>query len=173
VAPRALNVDTLDRGSAGFYALSALRSDATPLERRQDGIAVAARRLGAGRVIQVGFDESWRWRMAGAPGAEAAHRDWWSRIVGSIAYAPVVREAPAAPAGADTRSLRSASSHPERSEGSALSAPLALVIDRLGPPRAAAPADFERWSPDSRILLALMLVLLLIEWTSRRLRGAR
>jgi hypothetical protein len=157
VAPRALNVDTLDRGSAGFYALSTLRSDATPLERRQDRVAVAARRVGAGRVIQVGFDESWRWRMAGGPGGEGAHRDWWSRIVGSVAYAPVVRSEKAAltPAGA------------------ALDAPLALLVDRLGPPRAAAPADFERWSPDSRILLALMLALLLVEWTSRRLRGAR
>jgi hypothetical protein len=151
VAPRALNVDTLDRAAAGFYALSALRMDATPLERRQDRIAVAARRVGAGRVIQVGFDESWRWRMAGAPGAEAAHRDWWSHIVGSVAYAPVI----------------------ESKAESAFQSPLAYVIARLGPPRAAAPADVRRWSPDSRILLALMLVLLLVEWMSRRLRGAR
>ena len=170
VAPRVLNVDTLDRGSAGFYALSALRSDATPLERRQGGIAVAARRLGVGRVIQVGFDESWRWRMAGAPGAEAAHREWWSRTVGSVAYAPVVRTGQAGPS---RRSGRQEGGHPERSEGSAFSAPLPLLIDRLGPSRAAAPADIERWSPDSRILLALMLLLLLVEWTSRRLRGAR
>jgi hypothetical protein len=118
-------------------------------------------------VIQVGFDESWRWRMAGAPGAETAHRDWWSRIVGSVAYAPVIEKAG-----------RQTSSHPERSErvpasvGAAVAAPLSYLIDQLGPPRAA-PADVERWSPDSRILLAVMLVLLLVEWTSRRLKGAR
>ena len=162
VAPRALNVDTLDRAAAGFYALSALRVDATPLERRQDRIAVAARRVGAGRVIQMGFDESWRWRMAGAPGAETAHRDWWSRIVGSVAFAPLVSNEKAAPTDAVPATV-----------GAAFDVPVAMLIDRLGPPRAGPPADVQRWSPDSRILLALMLVLLLVEWTSRRLRGAR
>jgi hypothetical protein len=154
ITPRVPRTDTLDRGAAGFYALSSLRPDATPLERRQDRIAVAARRIGAGRVIQVGFDESWRWRMAGAAGSEAAHREWWSRIVASVAYAPSVRG-------------------PEQREGPAFSSPLATLIDRLGSPRPAAPANFQRWTPDSRVLLAIMLTLLLIEWISRRLRGAR
>jgi hypothetical protein len=157
IVQRATTSDTVDRGATGFYALSSLRADATPLERRQNRVAVAARRVGAGRVIQLGFDESWRWRMAGAPGSEAAHRAWWTNIVGSVAY----------------------SSHPERSEGSAvrdrstMSAPLATLVDRLGAARPSPPANFERWTPDSRLLLALMLALLLIEWTSRRLRGAR
>jgi hypothetical protein len=164
IAPRAVASDTLDRASAGFYALTSLRGDAIPLERRENRIAVAARRVQAGRVIQVGFDESWRWRMAGAPGAEASHRAWWSQIIGSVAYAP---------------------SHPEPfaslegrlREGSAfsrpLSAPVAMLVDRLGPARAAAPANIQRWSPDNRILLTIMLACLLIEWVSRRLRGAR
>jgi hypothetical protein len=163
INPRATRTDTLDRGSAGFYALSSLRAGATPLERRQDRIAVAAQRVGAGRVIQVGFDESWRWRMAGGAGSEAAHREWWSRIVGAVVYAPPSHPEPFVAALLEGR-LR---------EGSALSAPLATLIDRLGPGRTAAPANFERWTPDSRVLLALMLTLLLIEWISRRLRGAR
>jgi hypothetical protein len=100
----------------------------------------------------VGYDESWRWRMAGGPGSEAAHREWWTRAVGSVAYAPV------------RAVLRTATGD---------AAPLARLIDDMGPAAAAPPASRSATSPDARVLLAAILLLLVAEWASRRLRGAR
>jgi hypothetical protein len=139
--------DTIGLGTTGYFPVASLRDDAIALERRAPGVAIAARRIGAGRVIQSGYDDSWRWRMAGAPGSEAAHRDWWSRVVSSVAYAPV---------GANARSF---------------DAPVASLFGRLGPPRPAPVAS--RGTIDPRLMLALILLLLLVEWTSRRLRGLR
>jgi len=146
--------DTLDRASAGFYPVASLRRDAIAVEHRGEAVAVAVRRVGAGRVVTVGFDESWRWRMAGAPGADAAHREWWSQIVTSVAYASQ---------GARTTT----------GSTSAGGAPLARLVQEMGPPRDGDRPPVQLWSPDPRILLALVLLLLLVEWASRRLRGAR
>jgi hypothetical protein len=141
--------DTIGLGTTGFFPVASVREDAVAIDRRSAGVAVAARRVGAGRVVQIGYDDSWRWRMAGATGSEAAHREWWSRVVSSIAYAP----------GTFAGQPRS------------FDAPVAMLFGRLGPPRPA-PAP-SRANIDPRILLAIMLVLLLVEWTSRRLRGLR
>jgi hypothetical protein len=86
--PAALPVDTIGLGATGFYPVTSLGSGGIALERRPGGVSMAARRIGAGRVIQVGYDDSWRWRMAGGQGSDAAHRVWWSRLVSSVAYAP-------------------------------------------------------------------------------------
>ncbi|MDB4874615.1 MAG: hypothetical protein JWM41_1061 [Gemmatimonadetes bacterium] len=145
--------DTIGLGSTGFYPVSALRNDGVVLERRSSGIAVAARRVGAGRVIEIGYDDSWRWRMAGAAGSERAHREWWSRVVGSVAY---VGEAAASGA-----ALRDES------------APLARLVDRLGPARAVADAGGGSSWITTRLLMTLIMLLLLAEWASRRLRGLR
>jgi hypothetical protein len=148
--------DTVRLGSTGFYPVS-LKDDGIALEKRTDGIAVAARRVGAGRVIQIGYDDSWRWRMAGANGSERAHREWWSRIIASVAYAPIARVTP--PPGAPTAS-------------NAAAAPVVALTDRLGPPRVLA-SDIPSAPIDRRWLIALMMLLLLVEWASRRLRGMR
>jgi len=151
--PAVLPRDTLDLGSTGFFPVTSLKPDAVPLERRTGGVAIAARRVGAGRVIQVGYDDSWRWRMAGATGSENAHREWWSRIVSAVAYVPEpVR-------GVATASLASA--------------PLALLVDRVGPSRSSAPSGIGREPVDRRWILALIMILLIAEWASRRLRGLR
>ena len=147
--PAALPADTIGLGGTGFYPVRALEPNATVLDRRAGTIAIAARRIGAGRVVQVGYDDSWRWRMAGGPGSEAAHREWWSRVVGSAAYVPSQIHAEAAQAG---------------------DAPLAHLVDRIGPARATAPAAAGR-RVDQRILMAVMMILLCLEWGSRRLRG--
>lgn len=152
--PAVLPRDTLDLGSTGFFPVTSLKPDAVPLERRTGGIAVAARRVGAGRVIQVGYDDSWRWRMAGATGSENAHREWWSRLVSAVAYVPEPY------VGATTAATPS-------------SAPLALLVDRVGPARASAPSGVGRAPVDRRLILALVMILLLAEWASRRLRGLR
>lgn len=141
--------DTIRLGTTGFYPVVQMRPGTIALERRPTGVTLAARRVGAGRVLQAGYDDSWRWRMAGAPGSDVAHRQWWTRAVESVAYVPV-----------EPRSVDVASA-----------APLAYLIGRIGPPRPAAPPL--RGAVDPRILMAVIMILLLLEWTSRRLRGMR
>ena len=136
--------------------MASLNAGGIALERRSDGIALAAKRIGAGRVIQVGYDDSWRWRMAGANGSERAHREWWSRIVSAVAY---VSGQPRQPRAATATAVESA--------------PLARLIDRLGPPRAEPPGKPTRGPIDARVLLAIIMILLIAEWGSRRLRGMR
>ncbi|MGE5732773.1 MAG: hypothetical protein ACM37U_12575, partial [Gemmatimonas sp.] len=149
--PSVLPTDTIGLGTTGFYPVMSLKADGVVLERRSAGIAVAARRVGAGRVMQVGYDDSWRWRMAGGAGSMAAYRDWWSRVVAGVVYLPG-----ATPGGARTST-----------------APLADLVDRLGPSRSVATDDTPRPPVDRRLLLALIMILLLAEWGSRRLRGLR
>ncbi len=131
--------------------MRALRADAVALERRDGEVAVAARRIGAGRAISVGYADTWRWRMTGPDGAVEQHRRWWSQLV--VAANP--------------------------SSGSTVlsgDAPLAQLVDAVGP-RAGPLADL-RGSDDDRSrghspwwgLVALAL--LVAEWASRRLRGA-
>lgn len=131
--------------------------EAVVLESRGGAAVVAARRVEAGRVAQSGYDESWRWRMAGAEDAPAAHREFWARLVETVAYAPVAR--------ADSPAARDADP-----------APLAATVAALGPPVAAPPAGGgeDRFDPARSIWVYISaVVLLLAEWLSRRLRGAR
>lgn len=151
IRPAVLPADTIGLGATGFYPVASLKHDAVALERRSAGVSIAARRVGAGRVLQVGYDDSWRWRMAGGPGSDAAHRDWWSRLVSGVAYAP-----PAA-----------------RANAGAGSAPLASMIDRIGPARPLPPGTSGRAPIDRRVYMVLIMVLLSAEWGSRRLRGLR
>jgi hypothetical protein len=146
--------DMIGLGATGFYPVTALKDDGIAIERRPAGISMAARRVGAGRVMQVGYDDSWRWRMAGGSGSAAAHRAWWSGVVASVAFA------------AGTSDTHAAS-------GNEASAPLAWMVDRLGPARSGPPAGGSRGPSDRRIFITLIMILLLTEWTSRRLRGLR
>ncbi len=144
--------DAADPVSAmAVYPLESMRADAVRLSARGALVTSAARREGAGRVLQAGFDETWRWRMQGGSDAVAAHRAWWSRMVGSVASVPLP--------GADDAS-------------SAEGAPLARLVDALGPatatpPTASVSARLPAW------LLPLLLLMLIAEWASRRLRGAK
>jgi hypothetical protein len=131
--------------------LTGLSTDALPLEHERAGVTLAARRAGFGRVLVVGYDESWRWRMLGGESGLAAHRRWWSAAVGSVA--------------------------PERegaTESAGNAAPLAALIDALGEASVSAPTN----SPSQRhplpfVLLVLLAAALLAETASRRFRGAR
>jgi hypothetical protein len=149
--PASLPADTIGLGTTGFYPVTALGAAGVALDRRAGGIAVAARRLGSGRVLQIGFDDSWRWRMAGGSGSESAYDDWWSRAVAAVAYLPATGS---------------------ESAESTESAPLARLVDRLGFPRMAPPSA-TRSPVDHRILLTLIMILLMAEWASRRLRGLK
>jgi hypothetical protein len=142
------------RRALTLRALASLHDAAVPTERRDGRTAVAARRVGAGRVVASGYVDTWRWRMEGEGDAPAAHAAWWSALVASAAHRPAH---PLAPPPTDP-------------------APRAATWDALGPPTAAptaagAASIAARW-PAPWILPAVVL-LLLAEWASRRLRGAR
>ena len=140
------------RNGLALVPLASLRSDAVEIDQRDGHVVVAARREGAGRVIAVGESESWRWRMTGGDDAPADHRAWWSHIVASAAYAPLAN----IPA-----------TDPE-------AAPYAALIDALGAPVAElAPSPTPPAEPLPWWLGISILALLLAEWFSRRLRGAR
>ncbi len=133
------------------YPLETLRSDAVRLSSRGSLVTSAARREGAGRILQAGFDETWRWRMQGGADAVAAHRAWWSRMVASVAATPM-------PAAGEN--------------SSAESAPVARLVAALGPSTAVEPPE----APARRLpiwLFPALLICLLSEWASRRWRGAR
>jgi len=143
------------RTGLGGFPVSSPGADAVVLESRDGAAMVAARRVDAGRVMQVGYDETWRWRMAGGDESALAHRVWWSRLVAAVAYAPLV------PRGSVMTSIDET--------------PLASLVEALGPStpmdgRLAARSDKARvtW-----MLFLLAAASLLAEWTSRRLRGAR
>lgn len=144
--------DTVTPRDLPVRPLAVARDDALTLAREAGGITVAARRAGAGRVIAVGYDESWRWRMLGGITGVDAHRRWWSRAAGAVA--------------------------PERVQGASVSganaAPVAALYDALGAPAAAVASNASR-SPDALplVLLVLIATSLLAEIASRRFRGAR
>jgi hypothetical protein len=71
----------------GLAPITSLKSDAVPFEKRAGVTAIAARRIGAGRVLQVGYEDTWRWRMGGTDAAVREYRIWWTRLVGSVAHA--------------------------------------------------------------------------------------
>jgi hypothetical protein len=128
-----------------------LAGNAVPLERRSDAPVVVGKRIGAGRVVAVGYDDTWRLRMA-VPDESApdAHRDWWSSLVSGVALA---RMHARVVSGVDE-------------------APLANTVAALGAPAPpdGAPPDRGRL-PWTAILAATAALSLLGEWLSRRLRG--
>lgn len=120
------------------------------LERRAGEATVRAHRVGMGRVVAVGYDDTWRLRLA--PPDESApenHRAWWSSLVAGVARVSLV--------GRETASIDEA--------------PLAATIDALGAPGSAVGETTARRWPWSALLVAIAALALLAEWLSRRLRG--
>ena len=156
VAPGMFEVRAGDpRRALPLVPVETLAADALALERRDGLVAIAARRVGAGRVVQVGYDDTWRWRMTGPEGAAESHRRWWSSLVASAAYRATLSRPSAVPV------------H---------DAPLARMVAALGPSDSALHASLTRTGPDRDgpmwWLCALAFTALLVEWGSRRLRGA-
>lgn len=142
------------RRSFALGDLYNLKDGAMVLETREDDVAVAGWRVGDGRVIQIGYMGTWRWRMAGlADDAVEAHRLWWSALASGVAYAP---------------------RFDRQITGQVEPTPLATLVDRIGSP---APRELELAGilDDPRLLpflFGLLVGSLMLEWASRRLRGA-
>jgi hypothetical protein len=134
-------------------SLVRLRDSAVAIERRAGFPTVALRAYGAGRVEQIGYRNLWRWRMMAGDTGVAANRRWWAARVSDVAYAPAVRTPQ--PLDADP-------------------APLVAWIDRIGPPTSPAhQMTLPMLQPSLTWLFGALAVVLLAEWWSRRLRGAR
>ncbi len=117
------------------------------LERRAGNATLLARRHFAGRVVAVGYDQSWRWRMTGGEAAVTAHREWWSRLAASVALRPA-------------------------GSGSNGSAPLAGVFGALGDPSLPdVTPDWLGWRVLARLFGFLAFAALVAEWSMRRARG--
>jgi hypothetical protein len=143
--------DSAPRAALELVPVTHLASDAIVLERRGDDVSLAARRVGPGRVIETGYTDSWRWRMAGGADAPERHRDWIANLVARVAYTSrVTVTAPPTDA-----------------------APLATLIDRLGPATRAAPNAGRDPERIARWVFATLCIALLLEWGSRRLRGVK
>ncbi len=148
------------RDGLELVPIASLAAGSVVLEARDGVAAVAARRLGAGRVVQVGYANSWLWRMAGGDDAPIAHRRWWTSLLSSVVplSAPVSRVATAA----ESDTLTAA---PVAALASALELPTmrdAVVTSSR--------RDF-RTSLDLRWLLCAALVSLGASWILRRWRG--
>lgn len=146
------------RHGLALVPVASPRPDARVLEARDGAVAVAARRVGAGRVVQVGYVDSWRWRLAGRDDAVAAHRAWWSALVSGVAYAPA-------------RAIYVPD--PWRPLDDAPAARLIAALGTPSPAPASAAAPAVPGHPGVRwLLFAIAVGALLAEWASRRLRGA-
>jgi hypothetical protein len=149
-ASGSVNLSTL-----ALAPITSLRNDAIPLEKRGGSVAIAARRIGAGRALQFGFEDTWRWRMGGSEGAVREHRVWWTGLVSSVAYAPRVPRVVTVTAVDE--------------------APTASLVEAIGP-RVDETGDAnltkvsQHWIGWLFVLLSLAIV---AEVASRRLRGAQ
>ncbi len=138
--------------SLPLVPIASMKPDAIRIEARDGVTAVAARRHNSGRVLQQGYVDTWKWRMGGDESSPAAHREWWTNAVSSVAYAPVVKTAVIAND----------------------NAPVARLVAALGPSSQTSESLATQARSISLWLLAAALAFsLLAEWSSRRLRGAR
>ena len=144
--------DTLWRGLSRGPLRLASGGAAVTLELRDGVPLVLARRHHAGRVLAAGYDDTWRWRMAGGESSVAAHRAWWSRAVARVAARPPTDVS--LPAGA---------------------APVARLHEVMGAPAELTGPGAATLPPQliGNLLGFLALASLLGEWLLRRSRGAR
>jgi hypothetical protein len=144
---RALTLATLP-----LAPVASLRSDAVAIERRGEAVAVAARRIAAGRAIQLGYEDTWRWRMEGGDDAVRDHRSWWTSLVSKVAYAPRTKNIFA--------------------DSTSDAAPMAALVASLGPSTRAATSNLSLSGSEWMAwLFAILTLALLLEIGSRRLRG--
>jgi hypothetical protein len=139
--------------AAALAGLVALRAGTAIPVGVAGTVPVSARRIVAGRALQVGSDDTWKLRMSGGEESVRAHRAWWTDRVSSVAYAPAFPRAISAPTD---------------------EAPLVDMVATLGQASARSNvAGRSGSSPNLSIVLFTIMVLALIgEVGSRRVRGA-
>jgi hypothetical protein len=132
--------------------LRQLKPTALAIESRGNDVAAAAWRVGQGRVLQVGYLDTWQWRLGGIGETVSPYRGWWSTMVSSIAFAP---------------------RYPRIAAASVEPTPMASLVSILGAPESKAKEEGSIMD-DPRLLpflFGLLMTTLLAEWASRRLRG--
>ena len=145
--------------------ITSLRPDAIPIAKKGTAVSIAARRFDAGRVLQLGYDDTWRWRMTGGESAVQDHRRWWTGLVSSVAYAPRF------PLPTSRLPLSASRFPPPASRPDP--APVADLVANIGPAMSVGLMSKPRTSSDSTALLfAILVASLIAEVASRRLRGA-
>jgi hypothetical protein len=140
----------LPRSGLNTRALVAFDNNVV-FERRNGEVIVSARRVGSGRVVAAGYDDTWRLRMVPSDErAPSAHREWWSSMAGNVVQARLVA----------------------RGTLPVDEAPYAATVAALGAPLPAGESSDDSSSfPWDVFLAAAGAVALLGEWLSRRLRG--
>jgi hypothetical protein len=136
---------------SGLNTRAFLVSSHVVFERRDGAAVVGAVRVGAGRVLNAGYDDTWRLRMVSPDDrAPDRHREWWSSLVGSVAQVRLIpRETPPVD-----------------------EAPYAATVAALGSPQPPGQLpDGGTPFPWNALLAAIAAAALLGEWLSRRLRG--
>ncbi len=150
------------RQGLDLVPIATLVNGGVPLELRNGRIAIAARRVGAGRVVQVGYQNSWLWRMAGNDDAPLAHRRWWTDILSGVV-----------PQTAPMKRLSLDAEHDTLD-----AAPIAALARDVGIPRIR-PSSVRTTSRtfiaslDPRWLLGVALLSMLASWLLRRWRGLK
>jgi hypothetical protein len=143
--------DSAPRSGLELVPITSLNPDAIVLERRGNDVALAARRVGRGRVVENGYTNAWRWRMAGGADALARHREWMAGLVALVAT----------------------SGHKMVAAAPNDVAPLVTLIDELGQSMATSEASSLDPAVVARWVFALVCAALLVEWASRRIRGVK
>ena len=131
------------------------------MESREGLPAIVARRVAAGRIAQMGYGDTWRWRMEGEGRAVEEHRSFGSRTVGLAAAAPSMPRRAMIEGVPVPRVVEDDNPAPRAALVHALGVESESVSD--GP---SAPRTLPSW------VGLLLLALLLAEWASRRGRGA-
>jgi hypothetical protein len=145
---------SISLGTLPLTPITSLRNDAVAVERRGSAVALAARRIGAGRVLQSGYEDTWRLRTGGGDESVRDHRQLWTGLVSRVAYAP------RAPRPATT-------AHEDQ-------APMIGLVAALGSNALSRPTkNLSGGESGPMVFLFALLALALIgEVASRRLRGA-
>lgn len=107
-----------------------------------------------GRALQIGYEDTWRWRMTGGDGAVADHRAWWTGLVSNVAYAPRIPRATANGVAVDE-------------------APMVDLVQAIGKASTATSRSVLAGTTSDwmALLFVLLSLALLAEIASRRLRG--
>jgi hypothetical protein len=148
-----------------LFALTALRADAVLLDDREGTPAVVARRVGRGRLIQLGYTDTWRWRMEGEGRSVEEHRAYWSRLVGLAARGIVERGPQRIPQLGEPAAAHRTEVDPVNAQ------PRAALTQSLGAASAESPRSQHAAPPFPVWLGPIILLALLSEWGSRRTRG--